>query len=171
MRETASRKSSGRQQAFSLLFNMNHLFGRYIASRLLPLARRHGFKLMEKGPRRYLGHEESGRGRLLMRPDISLLYEAKRPVIILDAKWKRIEGPDAMTALSAADLYQMAAYASAYGCSSVLLLYPEQSHLQAGLRHNMVLAGSGAKLMLAAIPIDGTAVDSDLMAAASAARA
>src|SRR5690554_3807836 len=126
---------SGRQQAFSLLFDMNRLFERYTASRLRPLVRRHGLKLMEQGPRRYLGHEDSGRGRLLMRPDISLLDESRRPVVILDTKWKRIEGPDALAALSAADLYQLAAYASAYDCSSVVLLYPEQTHLRAVQRH------------------------------------
>ncbi|MYL23979.1 hypothetical protein GLV89_09310 [Halomonas alkaliantarctica] len=162
---------SGRQQAFSLLFNMNRLFERYTASRLLPLARRHGFKLMEQGPRRYLGREESGRGRLLMRPDISLLDASKQPVVILDTKWKRIEGPDAMAALSAADLYQLAAYASAYGCGSVVLLYPEQAHLQAGQYHGMTLSGSDARLSLTAIPLDGAAFGGDLMATVSSARA
>jgi len=154
---------SGRQQAFSLLFNMNRLFERYTASRLQPLARQHGLKLMEQGPRRHLGHEESGRGRLRMKPDISLLDETRWPVVILDTKWKRIEGPDAMAALSAADLYQLAAYASAYGCGSVVLLYPEQTHLRARQRHTMTLVGSGAKLTLAGMPLDGTAVESDLM--------
>jgi len=147
---------SGRQQAFSLLFDMNRLFERYTASRLRPLARRHGLTLMEQGPRRHLGHEESGRGRLLMRPDISLLDESRRPVVILDTKWKRIEGRDALAALSAADLYQLTAYATAYRCQSVVLLYPEQAHLRAGQRHAMTLAGLGAtRLVLATMPLDG----------------
>lgn len=149
---------SGRQQAFSLLFDMNRLFERYSASRLRPLARREGLKLLEQGPRHYLGQEESGRGRLLMRPDISLLDESGLPLVILDTKWKRIEGPDPLAALSAADLYQLAAYASAYGCGSVVLLYPEQAHLRAGQHHVVTLAGSGARLALAAIPVDGTAL-------------
>lgn len=154
---------SGRQQAFSLLFDMNRLFERYTASRLRPLARRQGVKLIEQGPRRYLAHEESGRGRLLMRPDISLLDESGLPVVILDTKWKRIEGSDAMAALSAADLYQMATYATAYDCGSMVLLYPEQAHLRAGQRHVMTFAGSRARLTLAGVPLDGTAITSELM--------
>ncbi|TDR50289.1 McrBC 5-methylcytosine restriction system component [Halomonas ventosae] len=69
---------------------------------------------MEQGPRRYLGHEASGRGRLLMRPDITLLDETRRTVVILNTTTrKRIEGPDPLAALFAADLYQMTAYAHA----------------------------------------------------------
>ncbi len=148
---------SGRQQAFSLLFDMNRLFERYTASRLRPLARRHGLKLMVQGPRRHLGHEESGRGRLLMRPDISLLDESRRPLVILDAKWKRIDELGPMAKLSATDLYQMAAYASAYNCGSVVLLYPEQAHLRIGQHEKMTVESTGATLTLAAIPLDGTA--------------
>lgn len=157
---------SGQQQVFSLLFDMNQLFERYAASRLRPLVRSHGLKLMEQGPRLHLGHEQNGKGRLLMRPDISLLDDTRRPVMILDAKWKRIEGPDALASVSAADLYQMAAYAGAYGCGSVVLLYPEQAHLRAGQRHALTLAGlKAARLTLGAIPLDGTPISSDLVKA------
>lgn len=151
---------SGRQQAFSLLFDMNRLFERYAASRLRPLARRRGLKLMEQSPRRYLGHEASGRGRLLMRPDISLLDESGLPVVILDTKWKHIERHDPLAALSAADLYQMAAYASAYHCGSVVLLYPEQTFLPAGKAYSLQLAGSvKSKVLLQSVAIDGKTVD------------
>lgn len=150
---------SGRQQAFSLLFDMNRLFERYTASRLRPLARRKGLRLVEQGPRRHLGHEENGKGRLLMRPDISLLDANRRPVAILDTKWKRIYGPDPLAALSAADLYQLTAYATAYGCDAVVLLYPEQMYLPAGESHVLTLDGpQSARLMLQAVPIDGQAL-------------
>ncbi|MDW7748796.1 5-methylcytosine restriction system specificity protein McrC [Halomonas sp.] len=155
---------SGRQQAFSLLFDMNRLFERYAATRLHRFARRYRLKLVEQGPRRHLGHEENGRGRLLMLPDISLLDESQQPVIILDTKWKRIEGPDPLAALSAADLYQMAAYANAYDCGSVALLYPEQAHLRAGQRHTMTLAVPQApKLTLSAVPLNGQGIREDLL--------
>ncbi|KAF0284727.1 McrC family protein [Spiribacter roseus] len=155
---------SGRQQAFSLLFDMNRLFERYTASRLRPLVRRHGLKLMEQGPRRYLGHEDTGRGRLLMRPDISVMDEFRHPIVILDAKWKRIIERDPMATLTATDLYQMATYASSYNCGSLVLLYPEQAHLRTGQHQKMTVTSTGAKLTLAGIPLDGTAIGSDLLA-------
>ncbi|TVQ28518.1 MAG: hypothetical protein EA370_16455 [Wenzhouxiangella sp.] len=130
---------SGQHRAFSLLFDMNRLFERYTASLLRPIARRQGLRLVEQGPRRYLGHDETGRGRLLMRPDIALLDPDGRPIIIVDTKWKRLEGNDPMAGLSPADLYQMASYANAYRCASVCLLYPAQSTLPAGQSHRLQL--------------------------------
>mgnify|MGYP002281427069 FL=1 len=111
---------------------------------------------MEQGPRDYLGEDETGRGRLLMRPDISFLDENKRPLIMFDAKWKLIDNADPLAALSAADLYQMSAYASAYGCSTIMLLYPEQADLRAGQLYVLTIASSGARLALSAVPVDGT---------------
>ena len=147
---------SGPNHAFSLLFDMNRLFERYTASRLRPFARQKRLNLMEQGPRDYLGEDETGRGRLLMRPDISFLDENKRPLIMFDAKWKLIDNADPLAALSAADLYQMSAYASAYGCSTIMLLYPEQADLRAGQLYVLTIASSGARLALSAVPVDGT---------------
>nr|WP_207124068.1 hypothetical protein [Halorhodospira abdelmalekii] len=148
---------SGHYKAFSLLFDMNRLFERFTANRLRPFARRCGFHLVEQGPRRYLGEAEDGRGRLLMRPDLCLLDTDKRPVAILDTKWKRIDNPDALAALSSADLYQLATYASAYHCDRVGLLYPEQTYIRAGQRHtlNLIRPGSGSALLtLEGVPVD-----------------
>lgn len=160
---------SGQQQVFSLLFDMNQLFERYAASRLRPVARRNGLKLIEQGPRRHLVHEQNGKGRLLMRPDISLLDDTRRPVMILDAKWKRIAGSDPLAALSAADLYQMAAYANAYHCRSVVLLYPEQTYLPQGHYHSLTLAGyQAARLVLCSVALDERPPSDDLIYAGNA---
>lgn len=146
---------SGHQRAFSLLFNMNQLFERYAASLLRPIARRQGLRLVEQRPRRYLGYDETGRGRLLMRPDIALLDQESQPVAILDAKWKRIEAGDPLAGLSPADLYQLSSYANAYRCFSVGLLYPEQTRLPAGETHALQLDGSSPTVItLQAIPLD-----------------
>jgi ADP-ribosylglycohydrolase len=108
--------------------------------------------LIEQGPRRYLGYDETGRGRLLMRPDIALLYPDGRPTMILDTKWKRLEGGEPMAALSPADLYQMSSYASAYRCEHVSLLYPEQEALPARQSHLLQLTGAEtAKLTIQSV--------------------
>lgn len=118
---------AGQQQVYSLLFDMNQLFERFVAVKLRPTARKMGLRLMEQGPRRYLGEDDSGKGRLLMRPDISLLNALNRPVAILDTKWKLLESDSPVASLSPADLYQLSTYASAYRCDQVMLLYPEQA--------------------------------------------
>ncbi len=145
---------SGRQRAFSLLFNMNQLFERYTAAILRPLARKQGLRLIEQGPRRYLGRDETGRGRLLMRPDISLLDQHHRPVVILDTKWKRLDGQEPLSSLSSTDLYQMATYSAAYRCPTVGLVYPEQIGLSPGRHHKLSLDGPfPGRLLLQSLPI------------------
>lgn len=151
---------SGHNLAFGLLFDMNRLFERFAATRLRPLARYRGLRLVEQGPRHYLGTEEDGRGRLLMRPDLSLLDDRLRPVAILDTKWKRINNPDPLADLSTADLYQLTTYAAAYRCSNVGLLYPEQQNLRAGQCHTLTLAvETRTRLTLEGMPIDSRALD------------
>ncbi|PKG48426.1 McrC family protein [Halomonas sp. MES3-P3E] len=151
---------SGSQQAFSLLFDMNRLFERYTANRLRPLARRQGLRLVEQRPRRYLASDEHGKGRVLMRPDIALLDKNQRPVTILDTKWKRLPNQDPLSSLSAADLYQVNAYASTYGCATVGLLYPEQTFLPPGKTYALQLAGSiNSNVLLQSVAVDGKPVD------------
>jgi len=151
---------SGRRRAFSLLFDMNQLFERYTASLLRPMARRQGLRLVEQGPRRYLGYDETGRGRLLMQPDIALLDPDGLPVVILDTKWKRIDAQEPMAGLSPADIYQMSSYANAYRCRNVGLLYPEQSRLQSGEHHHLQLDGQfQAVLSLQAVPLESQQMD------------
>lgn len=118
---------AGQQKVYSLLFDMNQLFERFAAIKLRPSARRLGLRLLEQGPRKYLGEDDTGKGRLLMRPDISLLNALNRPVAILDTKWKLLDSGNPIASLSPADLYQLSTYASTYRCDQVMLLYPEQS--------------------------------------------
>ncbi len=54
-----------------------------------------------------------------MRPDL-LLEKDGRPILVLDAKWKRLAG----TPLVTADVYQMLAYCTALGVTRAVLVYP-----------------------------------------------
>lgn len=120
---------SGQQQAFSLLFDMNRLFERYTAGRLRAQVQRYGLRLVEQGPRRYLGEDERGRGILRMRPDICLLNRDRQVMTILDTKWKLLTGKGSIkSSLSSSDLYQISTYTQAYGCERAVLLYPKQAH-------------------------------------------
>ncbi|HIB66931.1 MAG TPA: hypothetical protein EYO33_17910 [Phycisphaerales bacterium] len=146
---------AGHQQVYSLLFDMNQLFERFVAVKLRPTVRKMGLRLMEQGPRKYLGEDDSGKGRLLMRPDISLLDELNRPVAILDTKWKLLESSNPLASLSSADLYQLSTYASAYRCVQVMLLYPEQSGFRGEYQMSLNLVDRPVKLTVLAMPLCG----------------
>ena len=145
---------AGQQQVYSLLFDMNQLFERFVAVKLRPTARKMGLRLMEQGPRKYLGDDDSGKGRLLMRPDISLLNALNQPVVILDTKWKLLDSGNPLASLSSADLYQLSTYASAYCCDQVMLLYPEQAGFRGEYRMALNL-GRPVTLMVLAVPLYG----------------
>lgn len=145
---------AGQQPVYSLLFDMNRLFERFVAVKLRPQARKAGLTLMEQGPRRYLGEDNSGKGRLLMRPDISLLDEQKRPVAILDTKWKLLDAGNPLASLSSTDLYQLSTYASVYRCDQVMLLYPEQAGLEGEYRMTLNLERL-VTLTVVAVPLGG----------------
>lgn len=146
---------AGQQPVYSLLFDMNQLFERFVAARLRPVARRSALRLMEQGPRRYLGVEATGQKRLQMRPDITLLDKTKRPVSILDAKWKLLESNDPLASLSPSDMYQLSTYANAYRCDKVMLLYPEQAGFQGEHRMKLDLERP-VELIVLAIPLSST---------------
>jgi len=146
---------AGRQQVYSLLFDMNQLFERFVAVKLRPTARKMGLRLMEQGPRKYLGEDDSGKGRLLMRPDISLLNARNRPVAILDTKWKLLDSGNPLASLSSADLYQLSTYASVYRCNQVMLLYPEQAGFRGEYRMTLQLERP-VTLIVAALPLGAT---------------
>jgi 5-methylcytosine-specific restriction endonuclease McrBC regulatory subunit McrC len=52
---------------------------------------------------------------------------------LLDAKWKRLDPGAASRGVAREDAYQLAAYAGAYGCANVALIYPTLPGLAAGL--------------------------------------
>ena len=121
--------ASGGAATFSLLFDMNHVFERFVAAflqkhvmprfdgcRLFPQARRQRRHLMQC----------DGRGVLALRPDL-LLHGPADQRLVIDTKWKSLAGgaETLRGGVSAADLYQLHAYTTRYGCNRAVLLYPE----------------------------------------------
>lgn len=152
---------AGQQQVYSLLFDMNQLFERYVAANLRPAARPLGLRMLLQGPRRYLSQDSAGKNRLLMRPDITLLDAFDHPLFILDAKWKLLSSGNPLASLSPADLYQLSVYASTYRCKQVMLLYPEQADFRSEFQMTLNLEH----------PVTLTVVAMPLLAQASSLRA
>jgi 5-methylcytosine-specific restriction enzyme subunit McrC len=115
---------SGRNDAPGLLFNMSMLFQATVGSVLarLPLTRR--LRVSFEDVEHYLGRTPAEEPVFQLRPDI-VLRDGKRTAAVVDAKWKGINLEKRGYAVpSRSDVHQMHAYATAYDCTNVLLIYP-----------------------------------------------
>jgi 5-methylcytosine-specific restriction enzyme subunit McrC len=112
----------GRNQAPALLFDMNRLFESYVA-----VCKRRDypppiFSVKVQGPQLQLARSQDSslRDSFPLRPDVTVMDNAsKKPVVIYDAKWKIVE-----KGVSERDVYQMLAYAVAFRCMDIRLVYP-----------------------------------------------
>lgn len=119
---------TGENRMFSLLFDMNQLFERWVAAMLKPVAHKNGWRLREQGPKRFMAYRaDIDKAVFQMKPDICFIDEDGKPQLIVDAKWKLLELGEAKLGVSQADLYQMQAYANRYNCRSLCLMYPQQA--------------------------------------------
>lgn len=123
---------SGEVETFSLLFDMEKVFERYIAAfiasevmhrfsgaSLYPQAKGHRFSL-------YRDQQEAV---LRMAPDLLFVHEvagapSKKTTLIVDTKWKRLTSGEASRPAND-DLYQLYAYLHRYDCQRAYLLYPK----------------------------------------------
>ena len=121
---------TGGRRSFSLLFDMNKVFEGFIATflRHTVVPRIEGCRLLPQArtDRRHLLRSESGRGLLLLRPDL-LLVRRDAGRLVVDTKWKRTEKGRGLGGINAADIYQLHAYTHRYGCQSSVLLFPATS--------------------------------------------
>ncbi|MFO0710809.1 MAG: McrC family protein [Sandaracinus sp.] len=124
---TSPTTRGGARETFSLLYDMNAVFERFVVGFLAEevLRRTPGWKLHPKsrGHRRHLVRAED-RGLLRLEPDI-LLHGPGDEVMVVDTKWKRLVASREDRSVSRADLYQLYAYSQRYGARRSVLLYPQ----------------------------------------------
>lgn len=119
---------SGEAQAISLLFPMEAVFECYVAS-VLKKECHAPYRLAEQVQARSLVRHD-GRDWFRLKPDL-MLYCDKRPVAVMDTKWKLLDGEMANGSdkygLSQQDFYQMFAYGQNYlaGRGEMALIYPK----------------------------------------------
>ena len=110
----------GEATGFTLLFEMNVLFEKFIGASLRVLGNR-----LQRRNRSALMDAE-GRELFSLFPDFLIgMPDGRRP-IVLDTKWKELKPHDDPHKLGVkeSDIYQMLAYVQAYGAERVILLYP-----------------------------------------------
>lgn len=117
--------SSGQHSLFSMLFDMNVLFERWVATKMRPVLARQGLRLKEQQPRRFLAiREDSGQEVFQTRPDMAIYDAEGKLVEIWDAKWKLLKQHDSKLGIAQQDMYQLTSYANLYGVSRLALFYP-----------------------------------------------
>lgn len=117
---------AGENKTFSLLFDMNKVFERFVAAfvKRFVCPRIHGVKVFPQAMRhkRYL-LDCNQHGVLRLEPD--LLVEGPDHRLIMDTKWKLLkEGKKGRGGVADGDLYQLHAYTRRYACKRSVLLYP-----------------------------------------------
>ena len=124
---------SGSHANVSMLFPMEQVFEDFVTASFRRHQRR--FRVVRQGPREFMTTIDGLRA-FAMQPDIALMSR-DRVAFILDAKWKRIDAStdDRKHKIIQADLYQLYAYASRYGCKAVALVYPANSRFRTPLTY------------------------------------
>jgi 5-methylcytosine-specific restriction endonuclease McrBC regulatory subunit McrC len=87
------------------------------------------------------------------------VLEGRRPVLILDTKWKLL--PDGVGGVSASDLQQVFTYARIYRVNRIFLLYPGTTSLDCLRSRFLVNDGSSIEISIQQLPLLGAGEDLD----------
>lgn len=143
--------ASGRAPGFALLFPMNDLFEKFIGRRLRRALAPWPVHLQHVDL--YALEDEDGTGIFHLRPD-AVIDSPTGPVIV-DTKWKRLKHDDRQLGIEQSDIYQMLAYARAYGAARVILLYPWSAEIggRNGILRRWKAANANCRLDIATIDV------------------
>ena len=143
--------ASGGALGFALLFPMNDLFERFVGKSLRRALAPRSVRLQPGDHHALIG--ANGRPLFALRSDATI--EAPEGPIVLDTKWKRLApgeetlGIETLSVetlgVAQSDVYQMLAYARAYGVARLILLYP--------WTRRWTVAGTGIPLEVATIGV------------------
>ena len=122
-------KSLGKENGFSILFEMNYLYEEYIAVLLKEICSDTNINVNAQEKSRYLlWNTLKERNEIALKPDI-VIYKDNKPKVIIDTKWKR-SSIDNRETYSQSDIYQMYAYITTYTeCEECILLYPREENI------------------------------------------
>lgn len=115
---------SGQNEAFSLLFPLQHLFERAMRNILLTTLAGSDLQSTHHSESRFLYYDETdGSGVVRLRPDY-VLKKSEEIIAVADAKWKRASETARAHGIKRDDLYQITSYLSRYKASHALVFLP-----------------------------------------------
>lgn len=145
----------GSNQAFSLLFPMQHLYERALRTILAMAIDGSGLRVDSRSEPLFLfidTDDESGVIRL--RPDYVFSRNGE-PVAIADAKWKRATEMGAAHGTKREDFYQIHAYLTRYKISEALILVPKAPWMPEKWSKKYRDADTNARVHLIGVDIEG----------------
>ena len=139
LRGASIRFSTGTVDAVGFCFNMNTVFEDFVSAVLQDELQRYGGRV-----RLQWSDQLDEAGRIVIRPDITW-WSGTRCIAAADAKYKSLEIAD----LPNADVYQVAAYCTAFGLDTGHLIYAAGN--EAPARHR--LRTSGTEILVHALDL------------------
>ena len=143
--------ASGSALGFALLFPMNELFEEFIGCSLRRALAPRPVHLQHGGL--HALEDEDGTGIFRLVPDV--VIDSPTGSVIVDTKWKHLEHDDRRLGIEQSDIYQMLAYARAYGVARAILLYPwsKDAGGRDGILRRWKAANSNCRLDIATVDV------------------
>ena len=114
---------AGQEVALALLFPMEQLFESFVAHHVKRYMEARNYYVDVQDKRHYLF--DAPTKRFSLRPDIVISNYERKPILVLDTKWKALTPDQQNHGISQSDMYQMYAYHKKYKPQKVILLYPD----------------------------------------------
>ncbi|WP_232324098.1 McrC family protein [Pseudomonas fluorescens] len=145
----------GSNQAFSLLFPMQHLYERALRKILATVIDDNSLHLNSRSEPMFLFVDTDDQsGVIRLRPDYIFSREDK-PVAIADAKWKRASDKGPAHGIKREDFYQIHAYLTRYKVSEAVILIPKAPWMSEKWTKNYRDANTNARVHLVGVDIEG----------------
>ena len=152
--------ASGSSGVFAFTFDMNLLFERFIArfikenrDAILPDTFKNcNIYTQAVANRRAFAKKMDGKNVFYLKPDI-IFKEIDSVELIIDTKYKLLNKTERKVGVSISDMYQMAAYASRYECSNVILLYPRTAGVNDSILEEYELEKINCKIKIATVDL------------------
>jgi 5-methylcytosine-specific restriction endonuclease McrBC regulatory subunit McrC len=146
---------------FGLILGMERLFEEFVEKSLLKAVRFIALEDVEiraQDTRAYAFPTESDLRCYFTRPD-DVLYLRNKPVLVIDAKYKKLADADEINLKKPAnsDVYQLVASMTAHDCSDGLLIYPKMfgdADLGDGQVRSWKVDAFGKQLRVNAVALD-----------------
>jgi len=133
---------------YSLMFDMNVVFERFVAAELQAALAGSGLRVRTQlGGKSLL--RQAGKPKFRLIPDIGV-YRKNELVCLIDTKWKKLDPEKPHYGISQADMYQMYAYGKEFDAPLTILLYPPLAAVAGPGRH--ISAQSGRRRSVAGHP-------------------
>lgn len=117
--------SSGKENAFSMLFPLNYLFEKSMIRLLNSCLTDSKLHASNRSDTNYLlENTDTGEKSIRIRPDFIFADSDKNVVAIGDAKWKKLKNAKRSHDVVPTDIYQLLTYMSQYNVNTGILFFP-----------------------------------------------